>query len=89
MDDAASFDAVYHRFSPDQIREIDVRYLEMPLPMQTILAELEELPAGHVLYVHHKRIPVYLLEELAGRAFEVHIHTVDESNVKMMLFKPA
>ncbi len=88
MDDAASFDAVYHRFSPDQIREIDVRYLEMPLPMQTILAELEELPAGHVLYVHHKRIPVYLLEELAGRAFEVHIHTVDESNVKMMLYKP-
>lgn len=88
MDDARSFEAVHRRFSPDQIRETDVRHLEMPLPMQTILAALGELPAGHALYVHHKRVPVYLLEELAGRDFEVHIHTVDENNVKMMLFKP-
>ncbi len=87
MDDAGSFDALYRRFSPDQIRETDVRHLEMPLPMQTILTALADLPAGHMLYVRHKRIPVYLLEELAGRDFEVHIHTVDESNVKMMLFK--
>ena len=87
MDDAASFEAAYRAFAKEQVRETDVRHLEMPMPMQTILGELAQLPKGHMLYVHHKRVPVYLLEELADKNYEVHIHTVDDSNVKMMLFE--
>jgi len=87
MDDAASFDAVRRRFPREQIREADVRHLEMPMPMQTILDALAVLPKGHMLYVHHKRVPVYLLEELADKHYEVHIHTADDSNVKMILFE--
>ncbi|MBX2922051.1 MAG: DUF2249 domain-containing protein [Chitinophagaceae bacterium] len=87
MDDAASFQAVYDSFAREKIKETDVRNMEMPMPMQTILGELHALPEGNMLYVHHKRIPVYLLEELADKNYEVHIHTVDDSNVKMILFE--
>jgi uncharacterized protein (DUF2249 family) len=87
MDDADSFQSVHNAFSKEKIKEIDVRHLEMPLPMQTILKALEELPKGNMLFVHHKRVPVYLLEDLANKNYEVHIHTIDEKNVKMILFE--
>lgn len=87
MDDPASFEAVLRLFPQEKIREADVRGLEMPLPMQAILEALETLPGGHALYVHHKRVPVYLLDELSGKGFGTHILKVDESNVKIILFK--
>lgn len=87
MHDAASFDAICKKFTPGQTRQIDVRALEMPLPMQTILGELEVLPQGHALYVDHKRVPVFLLEELADKDYAVHILHIEEGNVKMLLFK--
>ena len=83
----ATFEEILKRFPPEKIREIDVRDLEMPLPMQTILGELENLPLGNLLFVHHKRIPVYLLEELSGKGFEVYVQTIGEGNVKMILFR--
>ena len=87
MEDEASFQAVYDSFPKEKIKEIDVRAMEMPMPMQTILGELNILPKDNMLYVHHKRVPVYLLEELADKNYEVHIYTVDDSNVKMILFE--
>ena len=86
MHDANSFNEVYQHFLKDKIREIDVRNMEMPLPMQTILAELETLPKDEMLFVHHKRVPVYLLEELAERDLKIHIYNVEEGNVKMLLY---
>jgi len=87
FDDADSFEAVRQRFSGEKIREADVRRLEMPQPMHTILNELKMLPPDHMLYVHHKRVPVYLLEELADKHYEIHIHTIGEGDVKMILFE--
>ncbi|MBX3254135.1 MAG: DUF2249 domain-containing protein [Chitinophagaceae bacterium] len=87
VNDAVSFQTLYDSFPKEKIKETDVRAMEMPMPMQTILAELSVLPKGYMLYVHHKRVPVYLLEELADKNYEVHIHTVDDSNVKMILFE--
>ncbi|HMR84872.1 MAG TPA: DUF2249 domain-containing protein, partial [Niabella sp.] len=87
MHDAASFEKICSLFNGEKRKTIDVRDLEMPLPMQTILAELETLPAGHGLYVHHKRVPVYLLEELASKDFPVHIYNIGEGDVKMLIFK--
>ncbi len=81
------FEEILSRFPPEKIRETDVRELEMPLPMQKILKELESLPPDSALFVHHKRIPVYLLEELSGKGYEVHVKTIDERNVKMILFR--
>lgn len=86
MDDEQRFDELCDQFS-GQLKEIDVRHLEMPLPMQTILQELPLLTEKQALYVHHKRIPIYLLEELADQNFQVHVRNIAENNVKLLIFK--
>jgi len=73
------------RFSEQGIKEIDVRHLEMPGPMQTILAELEKLPDGNALFVHHKRVPIYLLEELESKNYIIHIFNISETEVKLLI----
>lgn len=57
---------------------VDVRELSMPMPMMMILGKLDDLPEGHALFAHHKRIPVFLLPELEERGFE---HRVREGAV--------
>ena len=66
---------------------IDVRHLEMPMPMMTILENLELLPQGKALYVHHKRIPVFLLTELKERAFDYRIKEIQNGEVYLLIFK--
>ncbi len=68
-------------------KEIDVRDLEMPLPMLTILGELEELPEGFALYVHHKKIPQYLIPELTERKFSFVWFIEGENDVKLLIFR--
>jgi len=86
-DSETEFKAVCKRFPPENLQTTDVRALEMPGPMQTILACLAELPDGQALYVYHKRIPVYLLEDLSDKEFEVHICQLSDTDVRMLLFK--
>ncbi|AMM52584.1 hypothetical protein TH61_17290 [Rufibacter sp. DG15C] len=71
------------------LKEIDVRQLEMPLPMVTILHELEWLPTGHALYVRHKRVPQFLLPQLESRGFHVSIQEVGLEEVYLLIFKPS
>lgn len=71
-----------------KLKTIDVRPLEMPLPMLTILDELEKLPNGNALYVYHKRIPVFLLPELQERKFEYRIKEISDGEVHLLIFKP-
>lgn len=72
-----------------RMKEIDVRELEMPLPMMTILEELDHLPADHALYVNHKRIPMFLLPELEDRKFDHRSWEIAEGDVKLLIFKMA
>lgn len=90
-DDAAistsgDWEAVLARFE-GRMEEIDVRHLEAPMPMMTILEALDSLPADKALYVHHKRIPVFLLGELNERKFEYRIKEVAEGEVYLLIFK--
>ena len=66
---------------------IDVRHLEMPQPMLTILDELEQLPQGKALYVYHKRIPVFLLPELREKNFDYRIKEISDGEVHLLIFK--
>jgi uncharacterized protein (DUF2249 family) len=66
---------------------IDVRNLEMPLPMVTILKELETLPEGQALFVQHKKVPQFLLPELQERNFFWLIREDGEGNVKLLIFR--
>ena len=67
--------------------EVDVRHLEMPMPMMTILESMDELQEGAALYVHHKRIPVFLLTELKERNFEYRIKEINDSEVHLLIYK--
>ncbi|WP_027377014.1 DUF2249 domain-containing protein [Kaistella palustris] len=87
MDSTEAFQEICDKFPKDKTKVIDVRALEMPGPMHTILAELEELPDGHALFIYHKRVPVFLLEELTDKNYEVHINSKDENEVKMLIYK--
>ena len=55
--------------------------------MITILKELEEMNENEALYVHHKKVPQYLLPELAERNFKTWIVEVDDQNVKLLILK--
>lgn len=68
-----------------KIQEIDVRNLEMPLPMVTILEACEKLPKEQALFVFHKKVPQYLLPELEERGFTVCIHDIEEGNVHLLI----
>ncbi|HWR33120.1 MAG TPA: DUF2249 domain-containing protein [Chitinophagaceae bacterium] len=65
----------------------DVRQMEMPLPMMTILEALDNLPDGGALYVYHKRIPVFLLPELKERNFDYRIKEICDGEVHLLIFK--
>ena len=70
-----------------KIQTVDVRNLEMPQPMMTILESIEKLPAENALFVYHKRIPVFLLPELKERKFDYRIKEEAPNEVRLMIFK--
>ena len=66
--------------------ETDVQHLEMPMPMMTILENLDHLPKEKALFVYHKRIPVFLLTELKDRNFDYRIKEIKENEVHMIIY---
>ncbi len=84
--DADEFDKTLASFG-EKVRTIDVRPLEMPEPMVTILKEIETLEPDTVLFVEHKKIPQYLLPELEDRNFNVVIKELEENHVQLLIFK--
>ncbi|MBI3137048.1 MAG: DUF2249 domain-containing protein [Sphingobacteriales bacterium] len=80
------WESVEQRFN-GKTKMVDVRHLEMPGPMLTILGELDGLAEGEALFVHHKKIPVYLLPELADRKFDYRIREIREGDVHLLIFR--
>lgn len=71
----------------DHLETIDVRELPLPQPMHAILEALDTLPAGTALFVYHKRIPVFLLPELAQRKFDYRVKEVTNDEVHLLIFR--
>lgn len=69
------------------IKEIDVRLLEMPEPMVTILKEIETLPEEHVLLVNHKKVPQFLLPELKSRGYTWMHKDIEPGLTHLIIFK--
>ena len=80
------FDSILKKFD-NRVVNIDVRALEMPHPMINILESLDNLKEGTALYVHHKRIPVFLLPELAQKGFEYRIKEISDGEVLLLIYK--
>lgn len=82
---SGDWDLCLKRFEK-KLQPIDVRQLEMPQPMMAILEALDKLPRDHALFVHHKRIPVFLLTELKERDFEYRIQEAGDGEVHLIIF---
>jgi uncharacterized protein (DUF2249 family) len=85
VESPGNWDTVLERFK-DKLTTIDVRALEMPLPMMSILEALDKLPAGNALFVYHKRIPVFLLPELATRKLAYRVKEISNGEVHLLIF---
>lgn len=70
----------------NKMQEVDVRHLPMPQPMITILDELERLPNSNALFVHHKKVPLYLLPELQERQYE-YVYRYVPNGVELIIYK--
>ncbi|MCF6167550.1 DUF2249 domain-containing protein [Lutibacter sp.] len=81
-----NFEEKLHFFK-GKIKTIDVRHLEMPEPMTTILQELELLQQGHALFVEHKKVPQFLLPELKARNFEILYKKQSENHLQLIIYK--
>lgn len=81
------FERMVESFSPARIHTIDVRGLEMPLPMITILENLSKLKDGEALFVYHKKVPAYLLPELKERGFRYFIENSPDGKINMLICK--
>ncbi len=71
----------------ENLKEIDVRHLEMPEPMVSILKEIDSLPEGYVLLVHHKKIPQFLLPELKSRNYTWMHKEIGPRKTDLLIFK--
>lgn len=80
------WDELVNKFE-GKMETVDVRQLEMPQPMMTILGALEKLPEEEALFVYHKRIPVFLLPELRERKMDYRIKEIAPNEVRMLIFK--
>lgn len=86
MSTSGDWDQMMRRFAGKFV-EVDVRHLEMPGPMMTILETLETMPEDKALYVYHKKVPVFLLSELKDRKYEYRIKDVQVGEVYLIIFK--
>jgi len=80
------FDEKFKQFI-GKLKQIDVRDLEMPEPMTTILEALEMLPIGNALFVEHKKVPQFLLPELKERNFEILYNKKTDNHLQLLIFK--
>ncbi|WP_313189535.1 DUF2249 domain-containing protein [Sphingobacterium sp.] len=65
--------------------ELDVRSLPMPQPMERILETLAQLKANEGLFVQHKKVPLYLLEELGNLPYRVFVSEIAEGDVRILI----
>lgn len=82
-----TFDTTLSQFGPDRVKYIDVRSLEMPGPMLTILDNLKNLKDDVALFVYHKKRPAFLLPELESRGYKYLFKDVPDAGVNMLIFK--
>ena len=81
------FERMVKSFSQDKLITIDVRELEMPLPMISILEQLKKMQSDEALFVYHKKVPVFLLPELKERGFKFFIQDTADNKVNMLICK--
>jgi len=75
--------------SPTATLTIDVSELVPPEPMIRILSELEALPAGSTLLVHHVRRPMHLYPRLDELGYRHETRDLGPGRIELLIEKPA
>ena len=83
---SGDFDETFKKYI-GKMNYVDVRHLEMPEPMTTILSELEQLPKDYCLMVDHKKVPQFLLPEIKERGFEILYNKKSENHLQLLIFR--
>lgn len=81
------FDEALATIDPENLRYVDVRHLEMPQPMLTILENLDTLEEGEALFVYHKKVPVFFLPQLQERGYKYHLKQTPDGKVNMLIYR--
>jgi len=55
--------------------------------MVTILEEIEKVDVSNALFVHHKKLPQYLLPELTDRGYSFVHKEIDADNLKLIIYR--
>ncbi len=79
------WDLVYQKYK-DEWSIIDVRAMQMPQPMMTILEALDTIGSNGSLFIRHHKVPLFLLPELVERNIEYRINRMNEKEVNLILF---
>lgn len=69
-----------------KVLELDVKELPMPEPMETIMHAIEILGSNEAIYVRHRKIPLYLLEELGNMPYRVFVSELTENDVRILIY---
>lgn len=86
-DNLQLFNKVLGRYKQEQITHIDVRALQMPQPMLLIIENLDRLPSDGILYVYHKKVPIFLLPELDKRGMVFLFNHKSATEVDLLIYK--
>lgn len=86
IDESNDWQYLYDKYK-NQWKEIEVRQMQMPMPMITILNELDQLEKGEVLFVRHHKLPVFLLPELSDRKVTYRINRLNDEELDLILIK--
>lgn len=81
------FDRVLQQFQPERIKYLDVRELEMPQPMIQILETISTLDDNELLYVLHKKVPVFLLAELDKKDLKAVLNHKSPNELDMLIYR--
>lgn len=84
--DSSKFKTILKQYE-GRLKTIDVRNLEMPKPMITIMEALPSLEPEEALFVYHKKIPVYLLPHLQEKGYEYLTETTGDGKVNLLIYK--
>ena len=80
------FEATYKKYV-GKMDYVDVRHLEMPQPMTTILEKLEQMQDDNCLLVDHKKVPQFLLPELENRNYNILYNKKSEHHIQLLIYK--
>jgi uncharacterized protein (DUF2249 family) len=83
---ANNFESLRQQYQ-NHLVEIDVRDLEMPQPMITILEALPKMAPEQALLVYHRRVPQYLLPQLPERGYAFAIAEPAPNEVRLLIYK--